>query len=224
MTEIDTRRFSSPAQLSEAAADLILNHVKAAEERPSAIMLAGGNTPRETYARVAAAGIKAPPTLRILFSDERMVPHDHPQSNGALAAPMLDALAVPAQNVLRVNTALPLDQAAAQYERDLAALLDRPVPIALGLLGLGADGHTASLFAPGDLDRAAGRLAIPVPRDDGPNRVSVTPLLLENVEQILFLVVGDEKATIADRFATDPSSTVAGRAVAAAPRVSRWTA
>jgi 6-phosphogluconolactonase/glucosamine-6-phosphate isomerase/deaminase len=121
-----------------------------------------------------------------------------------------------------VRTELPLSEAALDYERKLAAIANRGGRIALGLLGLGEDGHTASLFSSGDLERAAGRLAIAVHRPDGRDAVSVTPTVFARIEQIVFIVAGaDKRVPLAQLLARDAGS-VAWRAVSAAASVEVW--
>ena len=122
--------------------------------------------------------------------------------------PLLDALALAPTSLLRVRTELPLEAAAADYERALGALLKSGVPISLGLLGLGADGHTASLFSTDDLARARGHLAIAVHRPDGMSAVSVTPQLLAQVNALLFVVAGaDKDRAVRALEASDPNLT-----------------
>src|SRR4029077_20961802 len=146
--------------------------------------------------------------LHLLFSDDRYVPSGADASNYHQARALLDALALPATAVARVRTELPLDEAARDYERQLAALLNSGVRIGLGLLGLGADGHTASLFSAADLERARGHLAIAVQRPDGMSAVSVTPQLLARVNALLFVVAGaDKQGAVQALQAQDPNLT-----------------
>src|SRR5258705_441459 len=74
------------------------------------------------------------------------------------------------------------------------------ITITVGLLGLGADGHTASLFNTTHLEQARGKLAIAVQRPDGLQAVSVTPDLLSKVAEPLFLVTGADKHAIVEEF------------------------
>jgi 6-phosphogluconolactonase/glucosamine-6-phosphate isomerase/deaminase len=92
----------------------------------------------------------------------------------------------------------------------------------LGILGLGADGHLASLFRPEDLRRGGGRYAIAVPRDPGPDRVSVTRELLLLIERLVFLVVGAEKAEVVKRAEHDDPRLTAIQGVRGAKSVELW--
>ena len=219
MTTLLTRRFPSRAALDAALALRLGQAISA--NGASAIMLSGGSTPLPAY-RALARGPLPHDRLHILFSDERYVPSDSDASNYHQARALLDALALPASSVARVRPELPLEEAAADYERQLAALLNSGVRIGLGLLGLGADGHTASLFGAADLERARGRLAIAVQRPDGMSAVSVTPDFLSHVEEPLFVVAGSGKEdAIRALTAQDPNLT-AWRAVQGCARVELW--
>ncbi|TLY93999.1 MAG: hypothetical protein E6K44_03645, partial [Gammaproteobacteria bacterium] len=151
MTTLTTRRFASRAALDAALEQRLRQAIGASGA--SAIMLSGGTTPLPAY-RELARGPLPHDRLHVLFSDERYVPSDADASNYHQARALLEALALPASAVARVRTELPIEEAASDYERQLAALLNAGVPLGLGLLGLGADGHTASLFGTADLERA----------------------------------------------------------------------
>ena len=220
MTTLTTRRFPSRAALDAALAQRLGQAVCA--NGASAIMLSGGTTPLPAYRALARGPLPHDDRLHILFSDERYVPSDSDASNYHQSRPLLDALALPATAVARVRTELPLDEAAADYERQLAMLLDCGAKVGLGLLGLGADGHTASLFSAPDLERARGRLAIPVHRPDGMSAVSVTPDFLARVAEPVFVVAGSGKQDALRALSTQDPNLTAWRAVQGCPRVELW--
>ncbi len=222
MTTLTTRRFPSRAALDAALAQRLGQALCA--NGASAIMLSGGTTPLPAYRALARGPLPHHDRLHILFSDERYVPSDSDASNYHQSRPLLDALALPATAVARVRTELPLDEAAADYERQLAALLDSGARIGLGLLGLGADGHTASLFGAADLERARGHLAIAVHRPDGMSAVSVTPDLLSRVEELLFVVAGSGKHHAMQALTAQDPNLTAWRAVQGCLRVQLWFA
>jgi 6-phosphogluconolactonase len=220
MTTLSTRRFGSRAALEAALAER-LGHAIAASG-PRAIMLSGGITPLPAY---RALGARPPPhdeRLHVLFSDERYVPRDSAASNYHQARPLLDALALRPETLLRVRTELPLEQAAEDYERSLGAMLGSGVPISLGLLGLGADGHTASLFSGADVARSSGHLAISVHRPDGMSAVSVTPQLLAQVEELLFVVAGGGKQEAVRALEAHDPNLTAWRAVQGCATPELW--
>jgi 6-phosphogluconolactonase len=220
LTTLITRRFPSRAALDAALAQRLGQAIAA--NGASAIMLSGGSTPLPAYRALARSPLAHDARLQILFSDERYVSSDSDASNYHQSRPLLDALALPAAAVARVRTELPLDEAAADYEQQLAAPLNSGVRIGLGLLGLGADGHTASLFGAADLERARGHLAIAVHRPDGMSAVSVTPDFLAQVQEPLFVVAGGGKHDAIQALAAQDPKLTAWRAVQGCARVELW--
>jgi 6-phosphogluconolactonase len=219
--DVPIRRFASRALLDQALAERLRS--AATDGASSAIMLSGGTTPGPAFDLVAKEPPRAAQGLYVLYSDERHVPSTSDASNYHLSLPFLGALALPAAQVLRVQTELPLEAAAQAYEERLQCLLSEQLPTRLGLLGLGADGHTASLFTPADLAAARGRLAIPVQRPDGRTAISVTPDWLAQVEEILFVVAGSDKTAALERLLARDSKLTAWRAVERCPKVRVWT-
>jgi 6-phosphogluconolactonase len=221
LTTLITRHFPSRAALDAALAQRLGQAIAA--NGASAIMLSGGSTPLPAY-RALARGPLPHDRLHILFCDDRYVPSDSDASNYHQSRPLLDALALPTGSVVRVRTELPLEEAAADYERQLAALLSSGVRIELGLLGLGADGHTASLFGAADLERARGHLATAVHRPDGMSAVSVTPDFLSHVEEPVFVVAGSGKHDAIQALAAQDAKSTAWRAVQGCPGAQLWFA
>jgi len=220
MTTLTTRRFDARGALDAALEERLAQAIAAAG--PSAIMLAGGHTPLPAYRALASRPLRHDERLHVLFSDERYVPRDSEASNYHQLQPLLDALALAPESLLRVRTELPLEEAAADYERALTQLLASGVRIGLGLLGLGADGHTASLFSGADIARASGRLAIDVRRPDGMSAVSVTPQVISRVEEPLFVVAGPGKHAAIEAFMAGDLTLTAWRAVQGCARVELW--
>jgi 6-phosphogluconolactonase len=220
MTTLTTRFFDSRSALEAALAERLARALAA--PGASAIMLSGGSTPLPAYRALARQPLRHDDRLHVLFSDERYVPADSAASNYSQTKPLLDVLALPAEALLRVHTELALDEAAAHYEGALTTLLSSGVRIDLGLLGLGADGHTASLFSAQDLERARGRYAIPVQRPDGMAAVSVTPELLATVKEPVFVVAGPEKNTALQALRRQDKNLIAWRAVQGCSDVELW--
>ncbi len=219
--QIRTRRFDDREALLAALAARLERALTDSGAR--AVMLSGGSTPIPAYRVVAARGVKPAPDLFLLFSDERYVPSTSDASNFHQTRPLIDALALPAEQVLRVRTELPLAEAAEDYDLRLAELARRGVRCTLGLLGLGSDGHTASLFSAADIERAAGRRALTVHRPDGRDAVSVSPAVLAQVAELMFVVAGAEKRTaLAALLARDPALT-AYRVVSGCAAIEVWT-
>jgi 6-phosphogluconolactonase len=159
------------------------------------IVLAGGSTPRAAYERAASAGTSWS-RATAWFGDERCVPPDDERSNYAMAkAALFDPLGEEGPAVKRIRGELGPAEAADDYERELRAA--GPPRFDLVLLGLGPDGHTASLFPDQEVLAERSRLAIGVQEpglEPKVSRVTLTVPALASGEQIVFLVTGAEKA------------------------------
>jgi 6-phosphogluconolactonase len=220
MPTLTTRRFATRAALEAALTERLAAAIGA--PAGGAVMLSGGTTPLPAYRALGARPPPHAPGLAVLFSDDRYVPADSPSSNYHQSRPLLDALALPEARVLRVRTELALAEAAADYERRLDELIATGARVGLGLLGLGAEGHTASLFSAADLARARGHRAIPVQRPDGLSAVSVTPEFLAHVREPVFVAAGAGKhAAVEALLAGDPQLT-AWAAVQGCAGVELW--
>ena len=182
-------------------------------ENSAGMMLAGGLTPLEIYRRAAKEGLST--AGQLFLSDERYVPVTDPQSNYGGIAPFFKNT----NRLIRVQTGLPIDQAAQAFHDDLSRIQRIP----LGLLGLGTDGHTASLFNLQDAALRDERLAIPVIRQEKPDRISVTPTLMHRVEKILILATGADKKEMIQTLLKTPETIPSGVALADHPHVEIWT-
>lgn len=177
-------------------------------------VLSGGSTPLLLFRRLAAE----PAALdwrRVSFywADERCVPPERPESNyGAARRELLDRLPVTGERVHRIRGELPPAEAVRRYERQVAAALAAG-QFDLVLLGLGADGHTASLF-PGALPAVSGGRLVAATTSPVPPaaRVSLTPAALSASRRTIFMVAGESKAeaVAASLSPASPDGSVAG--------------
>ena len=174
------------------------------------VALSGGSTPRPAYARLATEPFVSMvdwSRIHFLWCDERCVPTYHEQSNFRMVREtLLDHVNVRDENVHRIQGEDDPAQAAANYERVLRALLRTPVGppqitqasrLDLVLLGLGSDGHTASLFPHATSLKADGEwVATSYVQSASMWRVTLTTALINAASQIAFVVSGEEKAVI----------------------------
>lgn len=167
------------------------------------VALSGGNTPRTVYSLLASEHKQLPwDRIHIFFGDERHVPPDHPDSNFRMASEsLLSKVPIPEKNVHRIRAELEADAAAEEYEqelRDFFHLTDHDWPrFDLIFLGIGEDGHTASLF-PGSkaLTEAARRVAANWVEKFQAFRITLTFPVLNHAAEVLFMVSGASKAQI----------------------------
>jgi 6-phosphogluconolactonase len=192
--------YSSSEELSRAAAREFAARAKEAiEERGRfAVVLAGGSTPETMYGILPRDYIGRIDWSKVyvFFGDERAVPPHHEDSNLKMASEvLLDH--VPVGNVHRIRGELPPAEAAEAYEEELGTFLGtEDVPrFDLILLGLGADGHTASLFPWTPALEVQDRwvVANPVPRLDT-TRITLTVPVINAARTVIFLVEGEDKA------------------------------
>ncbi len=182
---------------------------------PFRVSLSGGSTPKTLYSLLASPEFKDRfPWSRVLWfwGDERFVPQDHPESNYKMTREaMLSKVPVPPENIFPVPVDGDPDVAAARYAEILqkvygAPFLDPQRPLFdLVLLGLGPDGHTASLL-PGEpvlKERTKWVACVPHGRDE--IRITMTYPALESAQRVAFLVAGKEKAAIFKEIQTGQS-------------------
>jgi len=186
-------------QLSRAAAERMGAMVRAvlSDQDTVALALAGGSTPRGLYERLAEAALPWD-RIHLFWGDERVVPHDHPKSNVRLVREtLLDGAAPPAENLHPMPTTGAPDAAAAAYADTLhGAFADRSHTFDLALLGMGEDGHTASLFPehdPSPTDATWVRAVSAPPRHDIPQRLTCTLPVFNAARRALVLVSGAAK-------------------------------
>lgn len=165
--------------------------------------LAGGNTPRAVYSALADRPDALPwDRVQITFGDERCVPPDHADSNYRMAhESLLSRVPIPEGNVFRIRGEIPFEEAAREYEERLAAVASRMGETRyshdLLLLGLGEDGHTASLF-PGSpaLDEQVRSIIPATGPKPPPQRITFTFPLINASKCVVFLLNDPKKEAI----------------------------
>ena len=205
----EIRIVDDPSALADVAAREVLEVARAAVAARGrfTVALAGGSTPRATYRRLAepplAAQMPWDRTL-VFFGDERGVPPDHPDSNYGMAyAALLSQVPIPPERVFRIpGEATDADAVAAEYARGLAEALGvrrGEVPrLDLVLLGLGIDGHTASLFPGSPVLKETFRTVVAVHAAAAsiPQRFTLTYPILNAAACVIYLASGAEKAKV----------------------------
>ena len=201
----------APDQYVETAATAIAGMMAdaIAARGECALALCGGSTPTPVYQELATVAVRWA-QVTIYFGDERAVPATHPESNFGMARrALLDLVAVPADRIHRMEAErADVDAAAREYDRLLPPRLD------LLLLGVGSDGHTASLFpnspAVGETRRRVLAVASPpLPLPPQVRRMTITPPVITAARRVIMLVRGNEKAGLLQRILEGPDQPLA---------------
>jgi len=215
----ETTIVDDPAALADAAARTVVqiatDAVKA--RRRFTVALAGGITPRTTYERLAASPLREQmpwDQTWVFFGDERGVPPDHPDSNYRMAnAALLSKVPIPAAQVARIRgEAEDAEAAAAEYARVMTEVFGSrrgELPsFDLILLGMGIDGHTASLFPGSPVLKEVFRpvAAVHAAAASIPQRFTFTYPLINAAARVMFLVAGGEKAKVVKAVFTEPGA------------------
>lgn len=196
--------FTDQSKLSHKAVELVTTAAQRAiaDHGRFMIALSGGGTPQPLYQLLGqspyAEQIAWDKTF-VFWADERCVPPEDEGSNYHLAAEtFLNKVPIPSANMIRVKGELEPQAAADDYVNQLARFgpPERPWPILdTAIMGMGSDGHTASLFPGSPLQMSAPAVAVTADYDGRPaNRVSLTPQVFNDARQLIFLVTGANKA------------------------------
>ncbi len=190
--------YESKERLAEAAARLFVERARRAIDGSGrfAVALAGGSTPQRAYELLADAHRDDVDWdgVHVFFGDERGVPPDHEDSNYRMANGALLSH-VPAGSVHRMRGELPPAEAAAAYEGELREFFGGPPAFDLVMLGIGEDGHTASLFPNTPALDVTDRLVVENPVEKlGTTRITLTAPAINASRKAVFLVSGGGKA------------------------------
>lgn len=212
---MDLRIFKDNDALSAAAVEIfILAGADAVNAHGHFLVaLSGGSTPSEMYRLLASDPYRDRVDWKKTFffwGDERCVPPDYEGSNYRQALnTFLSKIPIPDENILRIKGEMEPAEAAKSYIRTLKRFAVPPLDwprFDLVLLGMGDDGHTASLFPGSPVDSSAPALAVIAHYQGRPaNRVTLTPPVLNSARKVLFLVTGKNKAVTLSQVLSDIS-------------------
>ncbi|HBO88182.1 MAG: 6-phosphogluconolactonase [Pontiellaceae bacterium] len=208
------RSFPSSEEVSHHMGDLLRKHLQ--QEGP--LMLSGGSTPYQIYNQLAQEKFDIHPDCRIFLSDERCVPVDSEKNNAFNLKPMLNALNGNAQ-FIAVDTSRSPTEACIQFSNQLDTLSSPH----LGLLGVGADGHTAGIFNQTDAIARSAEKTLHTNRPDGMDGVSVSASFIQSCRRIILLATGESKRDILITLKKEPTTLIAGQVLFHHPQVEIWT-
>ncbi|HEY8748804.1 MAG TPA: 6-phosphogluconolactonase [Tepidisphaeraceae bacterium] len=201
MTSSEIKVVADHAALVEEAADQIATaaRIALADHQWFSIALSGGSTPEPVYSRLTEEPYNTAidwSRVRIYFGDERCVPPDSPQSNYRMAnEAMLSKLPISAENIFRMRGEIDPNQAAMEYGRLLKEHFGDTGGVDLNLLGMGDDGHTASLFPNSEaLKETRHRCVAHLVTKLNAWRITMTAPFINRSDAVIFLVSGADKA------------------------------
>ena len=203
----ETREAASLAA-AQAMAALLMRRLEG--QYKASLVVAGGTTPRQCFAELAHMELDWQ-HVHVVLSDERWVPPDSEDSNERLVREMLLQERAASAEVLPVY--VPDSDPATRTEELNQEIRNLPFPFACALLGMGEDGHFASLFPDADnldkgLDTDSQHLCLPVTTASSPHpRITLTLSALSRSDEIVLLIFGDKKLEILES-AKDPDSTL----------------
>ena len=194
--------YSNGPAVARAFADHIVERLKQKEEGPLFWALSGGSTPKLLFNLLAEEYKYSIDWQRLHFfwGDERCVPHDDPESNyGEVKRLLFDHVSVVDDQIHAVPTHLPPAEAAKAYAETMMSLLpvntDGLPILDINMLGMGGDGHTASIF-PGNMDtllKSTDVCAVAEHPESGQQRVTMTGPVLNASDEVSFLITGAGK-------------------------------
>ena len=206
------RVLLNPESLNRAAAELFVRQAQLCvnQRERFIVALSGGQTPRRLYEMLAGPPFRdavAWDKTHIFWGDERCVPADDQRSNAVMAREaLLDHVPIPVEQVHPILCHGMPDQSAQQYKGVLQDFFAGGPPVFdLILLGLGENGHTASLFPQAEIlkDETAWTASVYVKTQDM-YRVTIMPALINQARMVVFLVSGDAKASVLKEVFTEP--------------------
>jgi len=206
------RIFQDMESLSQAAAEqfTVLSRQSISICGRFSVALSGGSTPHRLYQILANAPYRERihwDAVHVFWSDERCVPEDDPRSNARMARQvLLNLVPIPAENVHPIQCNLSPQDAAFQYEKELREFFSRQNPnFHLVLLGLGENGHIASLFPHtsflNEQERWVSEVYIP---ELDMHRVTFTAPFINQASHVVFLVSGLDKAEVLEKVLEGP--------------------
>lgn len=205
MSGTSVQVLSDSEEVGHAAAKIFIDAAESSTASAGRFVVAisGGSTPIKFFALLGSGSYASKicwPCIHFFWVDERCVPEEDKDSNfGAAWGSLLSHVSIPETNIHRIKGDIPPEEAALEYENELKRFFgSEGVPaFDLVFLGMGEDGHTASIFPASDSLNESQRLAVPVYVEKLKSwRITLTLPVLNNASSVVFLVAGKNKADV----------------------------
>lgn len=207
------KSFESQNNLSISLIKVLKDHL----EKSNNIMLSGGSTPIKIYKKLSLDYKNMKSNSHIFLSDERYVKTTSNYSNAFNIYPYFNAI-IPSKKILQINTNQNIELSVLNYEKKIKSLNN----IELGLLGIGADGHTAGIFSNSDKIIHTNKLVLEDLRPDGMKSITVSRILIHKIKKIILITSGESKKPILRVLKDKPNSIIAGLVLKNHPNVEVW--
>jgi len=204
---IELKIFQTSYELAESFAEEMISMIGVSAEKgkPFTVALSGGSTPELLFSLLGDQYAKAVSwkNVHLFWGDERCVPPDNAESNfGMTKRKLIDKIEIPASNIHRINGEEDPANEAVRYSDEILAITQKHSGLPffdLVILGLGDDGHTASIF-PGNMDLLNSEKICDVAAHPVSNqrRITITGRIINNSSRVVFLVTGKKKAEVVE--------------------------
>jgi 6-phosphogluconolactonase len=202
VSNTEVRIFETPKKVYKAISKEIIKHAQKSNQPRFDIALSGGNSPKGLFKKMSKKYADKIPWERIHFwwGDERCVsPHDGESNYKMTVDYLLSKINIPKENIHRIRGEKNPEEEAVRYSEEIVSNLNRrgEIPVFdLIILGMGNDGHTASIF-PNQMELLTDKniCAVAEHPDSGQKRITLTGTVINNANRIFFLTTGEAKAT-----------------------------
>lgn len=201
---IEVKRFSNKEKFYETALNFIVDLMNETLKRKNTftLVLAGGRTPVPLYDRLSKCELPWD-RIHLFWGDERFLPQNEAGNNFRVAYEVfISKIKIPSENIHRIKTEFSSAEVCAlNYENELLKFFGTVPEFDLTLLGMGEDGHTASIFPKSPIIKESKRLVVPTPPHGDPKvpRITLTLKAINNSKNIIFLISGENKRKIFER-------------------------
>lgn len=209
VNEMEIRFLPSKKMLYEKAFSFVVRNIKNTLKKKNnfTLVLAGGNTPIPLYEKLATVELPWE-RIHLFWGDERFLPATNDENNFKRAYDIfISKINIPSKNIHRIKTEFPDPQICAlEYEKELLNFFGTTPEFDLTILGMGTDGHTASIFPKSNVLDESNKLVVSTPPYGNPKvpRITLTLKSINNSKNILFLISDEKKLEIVREIIEDP--------------------
>jgi len=186
------------------------------------VTICGGSTPAPIYQKIAQMNLTKNPNLYILQSDERYVPNNSPQSNYKIQKQMVKSLITNPKQFIHPDCSLPINASVNKFATQIKQTIANKTTLSFALLGMGNDGHFASIFNQFQLQNAKNKIAISTIGADKLTRITISQDIIIQTKTIRFLINQTNKQQIVNQLSHTPQNILTWNALKNHPDLQFW--